>query len=74
MMAALSIFMRPAMFDIANNSLTTIPNINSFDANNLRAASSQSAQRLNQDRESARQPTCRCRCGQDVSVAAVSST
>src|SRR6266851_3044063 len=74
MTAALSIFMRPAMFDVADNGLTTIPNINSFDANDLRAAVSQSAQRLRQDRESARQSACRrCRC-QNVTVATVPAT
>src|SRR5882762_2294538 len=73
-MAALFIFARPRARDVSDDRLSTFPNINSFDANDLRAAVSQSAQRLRQDSESARQSACRrCRC-KNVTVATVPAT
>jgi len=64
--------MRPLLFEISDDRLTAIPNVDSFNANDLRSAAPQATQRLNQDCERARQSTCRRRSCQDVTIAAVS--
>jgi hypothetical protein len=66
--------MRPLLFEISDDRLTAIPNVDSFDANDLRSAAPQATQRLNQDCERARQSTCRRRCRQDVAITTMSTT
>src|SRR6266404_3233866 len=67
--AAYLFFARSTLFDVANHRLTAVPNLNSLDANNLRTAVPQAAQRFNQGREGSRQPANSCCRGQDVAVA-----
>jgi hypothetical protein len=58
-----------SLLNIANNRLTSFLNFNSLYAYELRSAAPQPAHRLNQDGESARQPTRRCRRCQDIAMA-----
>ena len=56
-------------FDVPYHRLAAILHFNALYADDLRSAAPQSAQRLNQDRESARQSTGRCRRCQDIAMA-----
>ncbi len=47
MTAALYPFAGSTVFDVPNHRLTTVPNLNSFDANDLRTAVPKAAHRLN---------------------------
>jgi hypothetical protein len=62
------------LFEISDNCLTAIPDVDSFDANDLRSTAPQATQRLDQDCERARQSTCRRRCRQDVAITTMSTT
>jgi len=51
MMAGLFIFAGSTVFHVPNHGLTTVPNLNSFDANDLRTAVPKAAHHLNLGRK-----------------------
>ena len=52
--------MRRLLIDVSDDRLAPVPDVHAFNADDLRSAASQPAQGLDQDCESARQPTRRC--------------
>jgi hypothetical protein len=69
-----ALFMRPLLFHVSDDRLAPISDIDSFDADNLRAARSEPAQGLNEDCEGSGQPRSRCRRCQNVAITTMSAT